>query len=533
MEQAFYRFEAKIVSRGSGQSLVAAAAYRNGERMHDERTGLTYDFPRKERIDHHEVIAPDDAPDWARDAHRLSNAVEAAEKRRDAQLSRDVLVSLTHELGFEDGLEAVRGFARSEFLSRGYVVQITSHGYKPDPVTAKRNWHFHLLITERPLVAGKWAPVKDRARNSFRQLYRWRRRAAYFINAALMAAGKRLRVEYRSAADLGREPVTSRLPFGIWKRAEKAAAAARRRSLEAGVMQAISAAPAPMPAPALGSASRTEPALAPARLEIVTAPLPSLRPAPHTATPVPAGVTAKLGDAAAGLWRGIARVAEVGVELGRMAAARVEEVIAAQEQAEEQIAVDAAAAREIAAARLACETEAKAARDREDRLLMYRDELFDIAGKHEARRAYARVWKAGALHAVLVEGRGYADYGPDVDAQALRALVEAGGSEFDIYQMAGRSPYARILPDAEAVRRHTSRVIAKVKAEPKMAELLDKAAVAHAERYAASRPRPQPARPWVQEAASDHLYNRAPPALGHARGRARKDDADEALERER
>src|SRR5215510_14865590 len=118
---AIYRFEAKIISRGTGRSAVeaasyrsgkwataitvhtsksavAAAAYRTAEALEDERTGQRYDYSRKRGVLGAEIILPEGAPSWMMERSALWNAVEIIEKRKDAQLAKDFVVSLPHEL---------------------------------------------------------------------------------------------------------------------------------------------------------------------------------------------------------------------------------------------------------------------------------------------------------------------------------------------------------------------------------------------------------------------------------------------------
>ena len=171
------------------------------------------------------------------------------------------------------------------------------------------------------------------------------------------------------------------------------------------------------------------------------------------------------------------------------------------------------------------EQERKIIRDREQLLSQYRDELFDHAGKNHARRAYAQAWHDGSREAVLIRREGYADYGPDVDREALRALVRTGGTTVDIYEMAGRSPYVRLLRDAEAMGCHTMRVIARIRQEPEIAALLDEADVALADRLEAIRPRTSPVRQWARDVARDNPYEITEPALGSALAPARRDRA--------
>src|ERR1700682_5114743 len=95
---AIYRFEAKVIARSQGRSATASAAYRAAESIEDERTGTVFDYTRKRGVLHAEIITPPNTPAWMKDRAQLWNAVEKAEKRKDSQLARDLLLSLPHEL---------------------------------------------------------------------------------------------------------------------------------------------------------------------------------------------------------------------------------------------------------------------------------------------------------------------------------------------------------------------------------------------------------------------------------------------------
>ena len=87
---AIYHFDASVISRSKGRSATAASAYRAAERIVDRRTGEVHDYTRKHGVAHSEILAPEHAPDWARDRSALWNAVEQIERRKDAQVSREV-----------------------------------------------------------------------------------------------------------------------------------------------------------------------------------------------------------------------------------------------------------------------------------------------------------------------------------------------------------------------------------------------------------------------------------------------------------
>jgi hypothetical protein len=57
-----------------------------------------YDFTDKPHVVHAEILTPADAPDWCRDRETLWNTVEACERRKDAQLARDLVFALPREL---------------------------------------------------------------------------------------------------------------------------------------------------------------------------------------------------------------------------------------------------------------------------------------------------------------------------------------------------------------------------------------------------------------------------------------------------
>lgn len=52
----------KVVSRSTGRSATAAAAYRAAARVRDERTGELHDFKRKRGVVHRVPVALDAAP---------------------------------------------------------------------------------------------------------------------------------------------------------------------------------------------------------------------------------------------------------------------------------------------------------------------------------------------------------------------------------------------------------------------------------------------------------------------------------------
>src|SRR5690606_25860243 len=144
---------------------------------------------------HTEIMAPDHAPEWANDRAQLWNAVEKVERRKDAQLCREVLVALPAELDDAERLELVRGFAREQFVERGMVADIAWH--EPDREGDQRNYHAHILLTMRDIGADGFGQ-KNRDWNRRELLQEWREQWQEHANRALERAGRTERIDHRS-----------------------------------------------------------------------------------------------------------------------------------------------------------------------------------------------------------------------------------------------------------------------------------------------------------------------------------------------
>lgn len=145
---AIYHLSMKPISRGQGRSAVAAAAYRSGQSLTDERQGLTFDYTRKRGVEHSEIVLPEGSrAEWARDRAALWNAAENAENRKDARTAREFEIALPHELTHEQRLELVRMFSRELAERYGTAVDFAIHA--PDEKTDNRNHHAHVMMTTR------------------------------------------------------------------------------------------------------------------------------------------------------------------------------------------------------------------------------------------------------------------------------------------------------------------------------------------------------------------------------------------------
>lgn len=146
---ADYRFSVQPIKRSEGRSAVAAAAYRSGESLYEERTDLIHDYERKQGVEHTEIMAPESAPDWVQSRERLWNNVEAAETRKNSQPAFEFQLSLPHELDLEQRKALVREFVGTELVGRGMVADIAMH--MPSRDGDQRNFHAHVLTTTREI----------------------------------------------------------------------------------------------------------------------------------------------------------------------------------------------------------------------------------------------------------------------------------------------------------------------------------------------------------------------------------------------
>jgi hypothetical protein len=197
---AIYRLSASYVKRSEGRSVVACAAYRAGVALDHERTGQSFDYRRRRGVLHAEILALANAPAWIFDRAQLWNRIEAIEKRKDAQLAREIQLALPHELDHGARVELVRGYVMAELVSLGMVADVALHA--PGDKGDERNFHAHVLLTLRP-VEGEGFGNKCREWNETGQLEQWRTAWADHVNRALEDAKVTARVDHRSLAGQG------------------------------------------------------------------------------------------------------------------------------------------------------------------------------------------------------------------------------------------------------------------------------------------------------------------------------------------
>lgn len=161
---ALFHLRNAFISRGQGQSVVAAAAYRARERLRDETTGQVKDYTRKteQPVLFSGLYAPKSAPQWTRE--QLWNAAEKAEDEhnrkswRVAITAQDIELALMEELTLEQNRRLLQDYIREQFTRYGYAVDANIHG--PHADGDQRNIHAHVLITMRAVNAKGFSAVK-------------------------------------------------------------------------------------------------------------------------------------------------------------------------------------------------------------------------------------------------------------------------------------------------------------------------------------------------------------------------------------
>jgi Ti-type conjugative transfer relaxase TraA len=225
---AIYHFSAKVIGRSAGRSAVASAAYRAAEQLHDDKLDRDHDYTAKAGVVHKEIMLPDGAPERWQDRATLWNEVEAGEKRKDAQLARDIEISLPRELGEVAAVQLARDFVREQFVDRGMVADLNVHWTRGSD--GEMQPHAHVMLTMREVVPGREGHPEGGAFgkkvvdwNATALLREWRERWAELANARLCELGHDVRIDHRSYAEqgIGLEPQHKIGPAGA-RRAEGA-----------------------------------------------------------------------------------------------------------------------------------------------------------------------------------------------------------------------------------------------------------------------------------------------------------------------
>lgn len=149
------------MSRSSGQSAVASAAYRSGQVLEDQTIAKTFDYQNKQGIEVTKILVPQnqETPEWVFDRETLWNEVEKSEKRKNSTVAREVLVALPHELSKDQREELTAEF--SQWLANKYQVIVDMAVHEPSKEGDDRNYHAHIMMTPRQIEEDGFSKVKS------------------------------------------------------------------------------------------------------------------------------------------------------------------------------------------------------------------------------------------------------------------------------------------------------------------------------------------------------------------------------------
>ncbi len=162
MSIALFHFHVTQIKRSAGQSAVAAAAYRAGEKLHSTYYGEDSDYTRKGGVICSEILLPSHAPSEYADRETLWNAVEKAERGKKAQLAYSFDIALQNEFSMQENIDLARQFLLDNFVNRGMVADFAVH--QPDKEDGGiSNPHFHVMCPIRPIEPdGRWGNKQRR-----------------------------------------------------------------------------------------------------------------------------------------------------------------------------------------------------------------------------------------------------------------------------------------------------------------------------------------------------------------------------------
>lgn len=226
---AMYHFQEKIISRGKGKSFAQQMAYILRDKIRDCISGMVYDSRSRKDLAFREIFLPNGAPSRLLDPQVLTDELNWAERRKDAQLARSLNVALPVELLPEQRKQLLRDFCNDMFVSQGYCVAAAIHCGEITPSRRMadlepvheldKNPHGHLLVPFRMVDKGGFQSTKQQSRvhNNRKYLIKLRERWAEYINRAYREAGLDLSVSHKSLAEQarerGREPTRLPAPY--------------------------------------------------------------------------------------------------------------------------------------------------------------------------------------------------------------------------------------------------------------------------------------------------------------------------------
>jgi ATP-dependent exoDNAse (exonuclease V) alpha subunit len=207
---AIFHLNLSSISRARGRTATAASAYRSGEKITDARTGITFDYTKRQKdILASGLLFPESASvkGWNRSA--LWNAAEEAKRRKNSCVAKEITIAIPAELNQKQAAALVAGFGKWLVTRYGCAVDFALHA--PNRKGDGRNTHAHLLMTDRRLTSGgfgeKIRELTDRTQGK-QETEAIRQAWEKLSNNMLLLAEQTQQIDRRSLAAQGiaREP---------------------------------------------------------------------------------------------------------------------------------------------------------------------------------------------------------------------------------------------------------------------------------------------------------------------------------------
>lgn len=193
---AIFSFGCQVVQCSKGESVVKVAARCSATQLYDQRLDRIFNYHQKKPVVFSRLLLPEGIGERWQDRAFFWNAIEAHEKRKDAQVARLIRMALPVELTVTQQSELILEYATTHFLKAGMGVDINVLDFADNPTA-------YCLLTMRVLGREGFGERKILAWNTKKQLFAWREGWAMVVNQALAAAGFEVRVDHRSLSAQG------------------------------------------------------------------------------------------------------------------------------------------------------------------------------------------------------------------------------------------------------------------------------------------------------------------------------------------
>ena len=207
---AIYHFSIKNIGRSNGQSAVASAAYRSGEKLVDSVYGKEQDYTKKTGIEYKNIYVPSHANENLLDRQTLWNEVEKSELKKNgdlkttARLAKEFEIAFPHEVDADTRKRMLDELAQTLVKNHNVIVDAVIHAPHTKSGSDERNYHAHIMFTTRSIneqgeLGKKAREFNDDGKNltlAYRELW------ANMVNQELEQIGTQERVSHLSYSDL-------------------------------------------------------------------------------------------------------------------------------------------------------------------------------------------------------------------------------------------------------------------------------------------------------------------------------------------